>query len=300
MSKKFYALFLPLISLSLLSCSKGNKEGDAPINVVVSCYSLYDFATRIGGDRVSVFNLIANGSEPHDYEPTPRDLGKMIDADALFVNGLGLESWTDFSSGMGTQEMKRLQKKTHFIGESEGVLIEKVDGVIDPHLWLNLDNAVVEMGAIASLLEEIDPDHAATYAANLKQATSDFAALDQKVKEASKHWPSPYMVVGHAAFGYFANAYGLKQVYLHGLKPGDEPSASHIEEVIALVKEEGIPAIFDEGNESDAAVEKIASETGCEIKKLWSLESVSPRQLAGQDFLSLYEQNVKTLMGEQV
>ncbi len=288
-------LLLPFLLLALGGCETPNREEG--FSVYATCYSLYDFAKRIGGDLVKVKNLIPPGGEPHEYEPTPKDLGKMSEANALLYNGLGMESWLDsLFANPSSKEAKELVKKSHCLSKNIEVL--KIDGISDPHIWLSPKNAVQELKDIAAIFSELDPENASTYALNLENETKKMEALHQEAAVAFAGMENKNIVVAHAAFGYMAHEYDLTQHYVSGLSPDAEPTAQDLEALIRTVEETQVDTIFTEELFSAKIAEKLAAETGCEVKLLYTLESLTEEQLSqSEDYLSLYRKNIKTITG---
>lgn len=288
-------LLLPFLLLVLGGCETSDQQEG--FSVYTTCYPLYDFAKKIGGDLVNVTNLVPPGGEPHDYEPTPKDLGKMSKGDALLYNGLGMESWLDsLLKNPSSQEAKSIAKKSYCLSKNVEVL--KIEGIDDPHIWLSPRNAIQELKDIAALFSELNPENASTYALNLENEIKRMEALHQEATTSFASLENKNIVVAHAAFGYMANEYGLTQHYVAGLSPDAEPTAQDLEALIETVRETGVDSIYTEELYSTKIAEKLAEETGCQVKLLYTLESLTQEQLSqSEDYLSLYRKNIKTITG---
>lgn len=284
MDKKILRLVLiPLTLSALVSCGQTQEEENL---IYASFYPIYDFASRIAGDCMEVINLTPPGSEPHDYEPTVSGVKGMLSAKAVLINGLGLENWTD-------SVPDELQAKLRTVTGS--IETKELEGSTDPHVWLDVDNAILEMEAIKDILIELDPDNQSVYTANFETEKARFEALDQELTELASTIENKCLVVSHAAFGYLASAYGFTQIYVSGLSPEEEPSPKALEEVIAKVNEYGVSTIYYEENVSSSIAEKIASETGAKTATLNPLETLEEEDLGVEDYLSVMRQNMETI-----
>jgi zinc transport system substrate-binding protein len=285
MNRKSVLMFLPVMLLA--SCS-GTKDGvsNDKLTIYTSFYPIYDFATRIAKDKATVINITPAGSEPHDYAPTTKEVLGMEYADLILVNGLGLENWTDSLP-------ESFSKKVATV--TDGIETEKINGTVDPHVWLNPLNAIKEMENITSYLISVDNTNAEYYKSNLDDATYLFTSLDNSFKETTAAFTNKHIVVSHAAFGYLCNHYDLEQIYVDGISPDDEPTAKALEEVIANVKKYNITTIFSEELVSSEIAESIAKKTGCSVETLNPLEGLSEDELQYEDYVSVMVNNMQKL-----
>lgn len=283
---KMQKIIWPLAALSILSlggCSAPQSE-----NVVyASFYTLYDLTKRIAGDCMEVVNLTPAGSEPHDYTPTAKSVAGLINAKGLILNGLGLENWTENLPG-------EMQERT-FVA-SEGIETSQIEGVVDPHVWLDVENAIKMMENITSFLSEIDPGNAGVYEENYVKSATDFEKLDEELSSIASEAKNKYLVTSHAAFGYLCEAYGFEQIYINGLSSEEEPTAKELEAIIDSVNKYGISTIFYEEAVSDAIAQKIADETGAKVDTLNPLETLTEDDLgAGKDYISVMRENMSKI-----
>jgi len=211
------------------------------------------FVERIGGDHVQVGILVKPGHSPHTYEPTPQQMTELAQADVYFLIGVPFEhvlkerirsanpdmAMVDSGRGIGL----RVMETHHAYGEDEER--EKAygdQGRKDPHVWLDPANVRAMAGHIADALAKQDPEHAADYRANLKEFRAELDRLDARIREGLKGVEQREILVFHPAFGYFADAYGLKQVPIE--IEGKEPGAKALSELIGFAKEHGIKVVF--------------------------------------------------------
>lgn len=298
------------LSLSLLTgCGTQPADtaaGDGRLRVLTSFYPMYDFACKIGGDCIDVTNMVPSGTEPHDWEPSTNDLKNLEKADVFIYNGADMEPWADDLLVSRSDTLRVVEA-------SENVELRTTDGEhehahehedadhhhgdFDPHVWLDPENAKIEMEAIRDALCAADPENSTVFQSNYEKYAAELDALDAEFREKLAPLPNRTIVVAHEAFGYLCDAYGLTQVGIEGLSPDSEPDPGRMAEVIDFVREHGISTIFFEELVSPKVAEAIASETGAQAKMLSPLEGLSDEQAAaGADYFSVMHDNLAALM----
>ena len=328
---RLLTLFL-VLSLLLTSCidrpvHQDNLEADPAIVAYTSFYPLYDFARKIGGERVEVINLIPGGVEPHDWEPGPQALAALYHADLLIINGLGMEPWVEKVAGSLEGNIKVVVASegitpiTGYSGDSHGHddCDEDCDhdheaddhddhcdeededdedhiDFPDPHVWLDPQLALHQAEQIAKAFIELDPDHTQFYQENLAEFERQVDALNQEYIEAVKKSNRKEFIVTHLSFGYLAQRYGLIQVGISGLSPHAEPSPKQMKEIVDFVLEKEIRYIFQEPLTTNRLAIVLASETGTQILALNPLEGLSDSELNdGEDYFSVMRKNLDQL-----
>ena len=298
------------LSLSLLTgCGTQPADtaaGDGRLRVLTSFYPMYDFACKIGGDCIDVTNMVPSGTEPHDWEPSTNDLKNLEKADVFIYNGADMEPWADDLLVSRSDTLRVVEA-------SENVELRTTDGEhehahehedadhhhgdFDPHVWLDPENAKIEMEAIRDALCAADPENSTVFQSNYEKYAAELDALDAEFREKLAPLPNRTIVVAHEAFGYLCDAYGLTQVGIEGLSPDSEPDPGRMAEVIDFVREHSISTIFFEELVSPKVAEAIASETGAQAKLLSPLEGLSDEQAAaGADYFSVMHDNLAALM----
>lgn len=298
------------LSLSLLTgCGTQPADtaaGDGRLRVLTSFYPMYDFACKIGGDCIDVTNMVPSGTEPHDWEPSTNDLKNLEKADVFIYNGADMEPWADDLLVSRSDTLRVVEA-------SENVELRTTDGEhehahehedadhhhgdFDPHVWLDPENAKIEMEAIRDALCAADPENSTVFQSTYEKYAAELDALDAEFREKLAPLPNRTIVVAHEAFGYLCDAYGLTQVGIEGLSPDSEPDPGRMAEVIDFVREHSISTIFFEELVSPKVAEAIASETGAQAKMLSPLEGLSDEQAAaGADYFSVMHDNLAALM----
>lgn len=276
------------------ACATDSPGADSDkIAVVAAFYPLQFVAERVGGDAVRVTNLAKPGAEPHDLELNPQQVGLVSDAklivylkgfqpavdDAVAQEGgdrsfdvTSVEPLRDASAGQphrGEGEEAAHEEEEH---EGEGHEGEGKAGGKDPHIWLDPTRLATIADRLAERLGKVDSDHASDYIARAQALRSDLDKLDQEYAEGLGTCQRREIVTSHAAFGYLAERYKLKQIGISGLTPEGEPSPQRLIEVAKEAKEHQASTIFFETLVSPKVAETIAREIGARTAVLDPIE----------------------------
>lgn len=303
--KKIIFLLLVIPMLFTIGCSKENKENEnseGKIKIYTSIYPLYDFAKKVGGDKVDVTNLVPAGTEPHDWEISTSDIVNLEKADMLIYNGAGIENWTD--KVISTLENKDIV----YVKTSEGLDIHKIGekdsqednkhshGSYDPHTWLSIKNAKQEMENIKNALAKYDPDNADYYEDNYEKYAKKFDELDKKYSDTLGPIKNKTIIVAHEAFGYLCEEYDINQEGIEGLTPDSEPDPARMRQIIKFAKKNNVKTIFFEELVSPKVAQTIAKEINAKTEVLNPLEGLSEEQINnGEDYFSVMEKNLEVL-----
>ena len=289
------------------SNTAGQSTAKEKLTIVASFYPMYDFAKRIAGDKAEVTCLVPAGTEPHDWEPTSRDIQTIQEADFLIYNGAGMEHWVkDVLDGLGfdaklvavetSKGVNLLSLEDDDHDHEEGHDHNHGDSTTDPHVWLSPLNAKIQMKNICDALSEKDASNKDEYAAHLDKANAEFETLDNDFHKGLDSLPNKTIVVSHQAFGYLCEAYGLTQMPIEGVEADAEPNAQEMKKITEFVKENNVKVIFSEELVSPKVAQAIAEATGAQVKELNPLEGLTDEQLkAGEDYLSVMRDNLKAL-----
>lgn len=319
--KQFAAALLAGLLLVTAGCAKsggsnaGNSggSGDGKLQVEASFYPMYEFTKNVAGDLADVHTLIPATVEPHDWEPTPKDIKSIEDADLLVYNGAGLEGWVDqvISSSdnkklVAVEASKGIAIKTGYKDEDEdededggaagAAAEENPDGGQDPHVWLSPKQAIQEVRNIQAGLSEAAPDHAGEFKANADAYVEKLTQLDKEFAEELSNPKRMDFITQHAAFAYLAQDYGLTQVPIAGLSPDQEPSASQMADIVKFAKAHDTKTIFFETLVSSKVAETVAKEIGAKSAVLNPIEGLTEEDEANhEDYLSIMRQNLQAL-----
>ena len=261
--------------------------------VTTSIYPLYFLAAEIGGERVTLQNVVPAGAEAHDYEPTARDLANLTDSAVVILNGGGLEPWAENLTAV-------IGQAAELVFASEGLADRKIDhdGELetDPHIWLSPNLAAQMADKVAAALIKVDPDGKSYYEMNLVGLKDRLAILDSEFQYGLADCSRRDFVVSHAAFGYLADDYDLVQMPIAGLEPQAEPTPRELTELTEYVRASNIHYIFFEEMASPKLAETLAKEVGAATLVLNPIEGLSEAQIVvGQDYLSEMRNNLNNL-----
>src|SRR3989344_43736 len=295
MNKKYTITALVIIVLVgtiFIFLPKNTEKETDKIKVTASFYPLYFFAQQIGQDKIDIVNITPSGAEPHDYEPTAKDLAAIEDSSLLLINGAGLEPWA-------TDMKKNLQNTVILpVGESlaNQQITEDGQNVKDPHIWLSPPLAKEMADKIMQGLVFVDPANKDFYQLSATALKLKLDILDEKFKNGLASCQQRNIVTSHTAFGYLAGAYNLNQVPILGLSPDAEPSGQQLADITKFVKDNKVTYIFFESLVNPKLSNTIATETGAKTLELNPIEGLDNEQLSeGQDYFTKMEKNLTNL-----
>jgi zinc transport system substrate-binding protein len=293
------AVIVPLVVIASTQNNAAPAGEDAAagnqkiIKVIVSFFPLYDFARNVGGDRVEVTSMIPAGAEPHDWEPTIRQVADASLADIFVYNGASFESWA-----------QNIEAK-FVVNTSEGLeLLEATDeeeeeehSDIDPHIWLDPIYAKHQVGLIRDGLVKIDPDNAQYYNDNADRFMAELDRLNASIRSELSGCEKKDFIAFHSAFSYFANRYGLNQHSVYRGLPEGEVPPQRLQEIVDLAKELKIDTIYSEELVDPRLAEAIAEEIpGGRVLVLSPIEGLEEQeQAAGLGYIDKMEQNLDNL-----
>lgn len=271
------------------------------IKITTTFYPLYDFAKNVGGNNVEVINLTPAGTEPHDFEPTAKDLTQVYNSKLFIINGNGLDAWAEkiqpelVSKGVVVLKMSDHLNSLEASGEDEHGH-EEEEHALDPHFWLNPVNAQKQVELINTALVGIDATNKDEYNKNTEAYIAKLINLDNSFKSGLASCKTNTIATSHNAFNYLASQYGLNTLYILGISPEQEPSAQVLAKVAKEAKEKQIKFIFFETLVSPKLAETIAKEIGAKTLELNPLEGLSDQEIAGgKNYLSAMQDNLTNL-----
>lgn len=297
------ACVLAMLLVLVTACNSGSGSGPARLPVVTTFYPLQYLAQRIGGDWVQVANLVPPGAEPHDWEPTPKDVVSIQRAKVFIYHGSGFETWVERVVRDLPKNGPSVVNATQDFDLHPGISEEEESGeaaagtpVFDPHVWLDPQRYGRQGELVEAALAKADPARAATYAANLAGLKRDLTALESEFRQGLSACARDTIVTSHAAFAYMADRFGLKQLPISGVSPESEPSPARLREIVQDVRRHGATVIFFETLVSPAVSETIARETGATALVLDPIEGLTQEETSsGQDYFTLMREDLKNL-----
>lgn len=296
---------LPLVvALGILAaaCSPGgNKpaaylDSGAKLSIVTTLYPLEYFARRIGGQEVTVANLIPPGVEAHSFEPTPADIRRLDAADVIIYNGSGFEPWMGRALGAIGSKPRIVVEASLSASVSYSSTTEQDAPGLDPHVFLDPLKAIQQVELIGDAMSKADLARASVYAANAQALAGELSALHQRFAAGLGNCRQDSFVTSHRAFGHLAERYGLRQVSISGLSPEAEPEPAELASIADIIEKLGVRYIMVEPLSSAELAETLAMEVGATILPLHPLESITPDESRrGEDYFTLMDTNLQNL-----
>jgi zinc transport system substrate-binding protein len=267
-----FVTWLLVIPLTGTACRPGAPDTPPSdrLLVYVSIPPQVYFVQRVGGSRVEARALIGPGQSHHTFEPTPRQLRDLAAARAYVRIGV------PFERGL-LDKIAALHADLKVIDTTAGVPFREADadcahephdhdadhahaGGRDPHIWLSPRLVKIQAATICNALCALDPSGADEYRANLKTFHDDLDAVDARIAKVLEPLRGREFFVFHPAYGYFGDAYGMKQVAVE--QAGKEPSLRQLEQVIARARAANVRLILVQPQFPAAGAETVARAIG--------------------------------------
>ncbi|MFM8321381.1 MAG: metal ABC transporter substrate-binding protein, partial [Chloroflexota bacterium] len=269
---------------------------------------LADLAQNVAGQRLKIETLIPLGLDPHAFEPTPADVARIAESQALIANGAGFEAWLDetLENAGGQRELiiastgltPRTPQPGEHAAEEAG---DHAHEEGDPHFWLDPQNAIRYVENIRDGLAQLDPPGKAEYERNAQAYITQLQALDGELAAQLQKIPPErrLMVTNHESFGYFADRYGLRIVgaLLPSVSSNAAPSAGELAALIEAIRSAGAPAIFLETGANPKLAEQLAEETGVKVVTGLYTHSLSAADGPAPSYLAMMRYNAAAIAG---
>lgn len=282
------------------------------LQVVTTIFPQYDFVRQIAGDEVSLKMLLKPGEETHSYEPTPRDIIAIQNADLFIYVGGENDEWVedildspemdqvhtlrlvDCVDTLEEERVEGMKKERHtWFGEEEQ---ER-----DEHVWTSPRNVIRITERITEELTRLDNANQEKYETNRNTYIHELEELDQRFREVTE----TALQEGHSVlvfgdrfpFRYFVQEYGLDYYAVFpGCASDTEPSAAAMAFLIRKIKEENTPIVLKMELSSDQIARAAAEVSGAEVRVFYSCHNLTAEQFeAGESYLSMMQENAETL-----
>ena len=246
-----------IILITFISCNDKPKQNIDEINISVSIPPYADFVKQIVGNRAIVNTLIPPGTNAHSFEPTPKQLKNILDANIYFRVG------EDFKlENILIDKLKANIEK--IVDSSNGIEIINRN----PHYWLSPENVKIITETIVDTLSYLYPVHKNYFVNNRTQYLKQIDSTDQIIKDVLKNKSDKSLFVYHPAWRYFAEYYGLEEIAIE--KDGKHPKANDLKDFLEIAKSKGADCIFFDPHFDDSPVLAVA--TSLKLK----IDSINP------------------------
>jgi zinc/manganese transport system substrate-binding protein len=269
------SMLVPLFLLGTLSCQ---PSATSEKKSIVATYSILGSVVKeLVGDKAAVAVSVPNGLDPHEWEPSAKDIEAINKADLVVENGLRLEGGMEKTLEAAKRNgVKFFTASDHItvrhVGPGEGIPSGDPDqtiGAPDPHLWMD---PVTMKGVISALAPALMQGLNLDVAAQARDMENRLESLNAEVADITAQIPQDNrkLVTGHESMGYFARRYGFKLVgvLIPSLSSQAGVSASDLAALKKAILDNRVKAIFTEIGTSPAVAKAIGNETGVKVVEL--------------------------------
>lgn len=313
--KKIFILLLTL-TLLLCSCTDSKLSKDDKLNIVCTVFPQYDFVRQIAGDTVNLSMLLPPGSEAHSYEPSPKDILTLKNADLCIMIGGESEHWAlHLIEGEELKHVPTLAlidnaviyEEEHIEGMETGGHTHKHDEdcdhsgkekEYDEHIWTSPQNAIRMCQSICASLTELYPENADYYNTNCNSYIQKLSDLSNEFEKAVSQGVRSTLIFGDR----FPLRYLTEELSLDyyaafpGCSSKTEPSAKTVAFLADKVKTDSIPIVFYMDYSDGRIAKTIAKEANAKTARLYSCHNLSPEDLEnGETYISLMKKNLNLI-----
>ena len=319
-------LCMVAVMCSFWGCHSGESfREDGRLKVVATVFAEYDFLRQIGGDAIHLSMLMLPGADIHTFDPTPKDMKTVQEADLFVTVGGESDAWADTiveSVDNPRLETVRIMDLVDEVVEEEiieGMAVEEQEGhseeespeahgeeadgeheekEFDEHVWTSPKNAIQIVDGLCDKMCQLDRKNEKKYRKNTETYIKKLHKLDEKFTQVVENGSRREIVVADRfPFRYFTDAYNLDYYAAYpGCSTQTGASVETIAFLIDKVKEEQIPVVFHMELSSEMMCNTICDETGAKKAQLHAVHNISKGNFRkGIGYLELMEKNVKVL-----
>lgn len=263
--------------LGLLGCSRSDHGGHGaaarkswppfagkhPMKAVCTTGMVADVVRRVGGQWLTVEQMMGEGVDPHLFKATPDTIASLANADAVFYSGLHLE-------GRMAESFENMAERQPVVAVTSSIPVERLisvgSGSYDPHVWFDVELWSGTIESVRTFLGEFDPVHRTDFDTNAAAYLTELKALDTECRKQLEAIPkdSRVLVTAHDAFHYFGRAYGVEVKAIQGVSTDTEAGLREINALVDFIVARKIKAVFIEASVNDRNVRNLVE--GCRSK----------------------------------
>lgn len=311
--RTIFILSIFIFGLLLIGCQQDKQNSNnesAALHIYTTIYPIQFLLKEIGGETVAVTTVYPPGIDAHTYEPTSRDMTKIATSDAFIFFGPSMEGFVQSAASAlegETVKLVSIEERAELFGEGEffDEMTEEDDHHStdddhhhdnDPHVWIDPLRMVKMAKMIKEELILLEPTLENLYEQNTINLIERLEKLDHDFSEKMEKKQQKYIIVPHAAYGYWTERYGIEQIAVSGLSTAEEPSQKYLTEIITKAKEYDLKYVFYEQNTPDKLIEIIKEQIGANTVAIHNLSVLTETDINDQaDYFSLMEKNISTL-----
>jgi zinc/manganese transport system substrate-binding protein len=280
------------------------------LQVVTTFIPITQFTKAVAGDRAQVNQLIPASTGPHDYQAKPEDVRKLVQADVLVKNGLGMEAFledlvanagnrdlkiVDSSEGIETISNEAMEEHEQAEGEEHAEEGHHHHGEYNPHIWLDPKRAIQQVENIRDGLIAADPAGKETYTANAAAYIAKLEQLDSEFTQKLQPFAGKTFVTFHGFALYFAQRYNLKAEFLVGV-PQENPSPEDVKRAIEAAEASNLKVLLTESQAVGDPFSALAKDLNVTVSTFDSIETGGPKALEPEYYFTIMGQNVNNLV----
>lgn len=281
-------------SLFLFSINFAAAE-DKKFKVATTFTVIADIASNVAGDAAEVVSITKPGAEIHNYQPTPGDIRRTLDADLIIWNGLNLELWFErFLANLRDVPDVTVTDGIEPIGIDQG----PYSGKPNPHAWMSPSDVKIYVSNIEKAFAQYDPDNAEVYKQNAAAYIEKLDAAMAPLRAALDTVPAEerWLVSSEGAFSYLARDFGLKELYIWPINADQQGTPQQVKAVIDAVRENKIDVIFSESTIPPDPALQIARETDAVYGGILYVDSLSDKDGPVPTYIDLMTVTVETIV----
>jgi len=286
-----FTVLLIFISLALAYYLKPSEHKQQQRNIVVVFTVLEDFAKQLlkNVPDVKIHTLITYNQNPHSFHPHPKICVLLKKADAVVINGLDFEHWFNAC---------REQISGKLVVASDNVVpLRQVNNpsLFDPHAWHDVKNAIVYVRNMRNSFKEVYPQFSEIIEYNYQDFIKELEDLDTWISQQFANLKDRTIITTHDAFWYYGKSYGIQFISPQGINTEEEIFAAKMVQIIKIIKERQVKALFLENLSNSAAIKQLAQETDTKIGGTLYADSLSEPTGSCPTYVSMIRHNTLTI-----
>src|SRR5690625_1490028 len=291
-----------IILFALFGCQGKIQENNEQPILYTSIYPIEFVVEKLTADFAATTAIFPPGVDAHTYEPTIKDILALADGVAFFYLGESMEGSADkISNALNNTDVQLVELSTY-----DELFIEAATdhdhhghshGDYDPHFWFDPERMIILSEILKDILSELFPEEEETITNNFETLSEGLNQLDAQYTEQLSEVNNPYIIVSHAAYGYWEMKYGIKQIPISGVLSTDEPSQQALAHLVDLANTEQISYVLFEQSTSNRLATIVQEELTADALYIHNLETLLPTDLqAKEDYFTLMEKNLEVLI----
>lgn len=280
-----------------IGCSN-EKNNNEELSVVTTIFPYYDFTRNIIGNDDNITLLLSPGSELHSYEPTPKDIVKINNADIFIYTGGESDEWVEgVLDSIDNKELKII-KLIDYVDVYNEELNNEVYDEVDEHIWTSPINAIKIMEVINKEISLVDKDNKEIYDNNTEKYINELKNIDNEIREVVSNSKRKTLVFGDRfPLIYFTKEYNLKYyAAFKGCDSHSEPSSKTISYLIDKIKEDNIPVLLHLELSNQDISKTLSESTNTKVMEFSSVHNISKSDFDKElTYVDIMKKNIEVL-----